>query len=291
MTTIPHTEELPVDNPSSGAFAATATSAAHGEAPILTVRGVSKVFRRGGRSVTALAGVDLQAREGEFVVVIGPSGCGKSTLLHVLGGFETASSGEVVVGGTVVREPGRDRGMVFQKATLFPWWTIERNVAWPLEVAGATRRQCRERAGELLDLVGLTGFADAYPGELSGGMQQRAGIARTLALEPNVLLMDEPFGALDAQTRELMQEELNRIWQQAGITVVFITHDINEAVFLGDRVLVMSGRPGSIIADVPIDLPRPRDNDVKGSQEFAGYHARLWSLLRDEAIAAEGVRK
>jgi NitT/TauT family transport system ATP-binding protein len=286
-----HTEELSVTDLSSAATPVPAASAARTADPVLRVSGVTKVFRRGGRSVTALDGVDLEAREGEFVVVIGPSGCGKSTLLHVLGGFETATAGDVVVGGRAVREPGRDRGMVFQKATLFPWWTIERNVAWPLEVAGVGRKQCKERSAELLDLVGLTGFADAYPGELSGGMQQRAGIARTLALEPNVLLMDEPFGALDAQTRELMQEELNRIWQQAGITVVFITHDINEAVFLGDRVVVMSGRPGRIIADVPIDLPRPRDNDLKGSQEFAAYHARLWSLLRDEAIAAESVRK
>ncbi|MGY1812304.1 ABC transporter ATP-binding protein [Blastococcus sp. SYSU D00820] len=257
---------------------------------LLSVRGVDKVFRRGGRSVTALDGVDLEARDGEFVVVIGPSGCGKSTLLHILGGFETATTGTVTIGGQPITKPGRDRGMVFQKATLFPWWTIERNVAWPLEVAGAGRKQCRARAAELLDLVGLTGFADAYPGELSGGMQQRAGIARTLALEPRVLLMDEPFGALDAQTRELMQEELNRIWQQSGITVVFITHDIYEAVFLGDRVVVMSGRPGKIIADVPITLARPRDNEIKGSKEFAEYHAQLWALLRDEAIAAEGVR-
>jgi NitT/TauT family transport system ATP-binding protein len=276
---------------SSGTTPVPVTAAHDGVEPLLSVQGVSKVFSRGGRRVTALDGVDLEAREGEFVVVIGPSGCGKSTLLHVMGGFETASTGSVSVTGKPVRAPGRDRGMVFQKATLFPWWTIERNVAWPLEVAGTGRKQCRERAAELLELVGLTGFADAYPGELSGGMQQRAGIARTLALEPKVLLMDEPFGALDAQTRELMQEELNRIWQQSGITVVFITHDIHEAVFLGDRVVVMSGRPGSIIADVPIDLPRPRGNDVKASKEFVDYHAQLWSLLRDEAIAAEGVRK
>jgi NitT/TauT family transport system ATP-binding protein len=252
---------------------------------------MKNIIKKYGDGFPAVNDVSLDIADGEFMILVGPSGCGKSTLLHVLGGFETATAGEVAVGGPAVREPGRDRGMVFQKATLFPWWTIERNVAWPLEVAGTGRRQCRERAAELLDLVGLSGFGDAYPGELSGGMQQRAGIARTLALEPRVLLMDEPFGALDAQTRELMQEELNRIWQQAGITVVFITHDIYEAVFLGDRVVVMSGRPGSIIADVPIDLPRPRGNEVKGSPEFADYHARLWSLLRDEAIAAEGVRK
>lgn len=260
-------------------------------AALVSVRGLSKEFRRGDRRVAALQGVDLHAHKGEFVVVIGPSGCGKSTLLHILGGFESATSGEVKLGGEPIEGPGRDRGMVFQKATLFPWWNIQRNVAWPLEVHGQTRKQSRARADQLLELVGLTGFGDAFPGELSGGMQQRAGIARTLALEPQVLLMDEPFGALDAQTRELMQEELNRIWQASGTTVVFITHDIYEAVFLADRVLVMSGRPGHILAEVPIDLSRPRNNEVKGSKRFAEYHAQLWSLLRDEAIAAETVRK
>lgn len=254
---------------------------------MVSVTGLSKVFSRGGRRVTALEGIDIEAEAGEFVTVLGPSGCGKSTLLHILGGFEKQSTGTVEVGGRPVQGPGRDRGMVFQKATLFPWWNIQRNVAWPMEVDGVGRKESRVRADDLLELVGLTGFGDAFPGELSGGMQQRAGIARTLALEPKVLLMDEPFGALDAQTRELMQEELNRIWQNSGTTVVFITHDIYEAVFLADRVLVMSGRPGHILADVPIDLPRPREHEVKNSAEFAGYHAQLWDLLRDEAIAAE----
>ncbi|WP_104177546.1 ABC transporter ATP-binding protein [Cryobacterium sp. Y50] len=253
----------------------------------VSVTDLTKVFRRGNREVTALDGVNFTARPGEFVTVLGPSGCGKSTLLHILGGFESASTGSVEVFGKSVTGPGRERGMVFQSATLFPWWTIQRNVAWPLEVGGMGRKASRARADDLLELVGLTGFGDAYPGELSGGMQQRAGIARTLSLEPQVLLMDEPFGALDAQTRELMQEELNRIWQASGTTVVFITHDIYEAVFLGDRVLVMSGRPGRIVADISIDLPRPRGHDVKGSPEFSDYHARLWNLLRDEAIASE----
>lgn len=251
------------------------------------VRGLSKVFRRGGRAVTALEDLDFTVAPGEFVTVLGPSGCGKSTLLHILGGFEEATSGEVEVAGSAVKEPGRDRGMVFQRATLFPWWNIQRNIAWPLEVDGVSRKEARARADELIELVGLTGFGDAFPGELSGGMQQRAGIARTLSLEPEVLLMDEPFGALDAQTRELMQEELNRIWEDSGTTVVFVTHDIHEAVFLADRVLVMSGRPGKIIADIPIDIERPRHHDVKGGAKFAGYHEQLWDLLRDEAIAAE----
>lgn len=260
-------------------------------APLLAVDDVTKVFRRGERETVALEDISLAAREREFVTIIGPSGCGKSTLLHIIGGFEQPTSGEARLRGEPITQPGRDRGMVFQQATLFPWWTIENNVAWPVQVGGASKQQAMTRARELIDLVGLGGFGDAYPGELSGGMQQRAALARTLALEPALLLMDEPFGALDAQTRELMQEELNRIWQEAGITVVFITHDIYEAVFLGDRVLVMSGRPGSIIDNVPIGLDRPRNPEVKNSQEFSDYHGRLWDLLRDEAAEAEARRR
>jgi NitT/TauT family transport system ATP-binding protein len=257
----------------------------------LEIEGVSKVFRRGDREVVALEQLSLSANEGEFLTVLGPSGCGKSTLLHILGGFEKPTSGEIRLGGQPVLGPSRDRGMVFQQATLFPWWTIENNVAWAVRTGGATKRAAQEKAQELLNLVGLTGFGDAYPSELSGGMQQRAALARTLSLEPKLLLMDEPFGALDAQTRELMQEELNRIWETAGITVVFITHDIYEAVFLGDRVLVMSGRPGRIIEDVTLALPRPRDADVKGSAEFSRYHNQLWELLREDAAQAESQRR
>ncbi len=262
-----------------------------GDGALLDVHGVTKVFTRGDRTITALEDISLRAREREFVTIVGPSGCGKSTLLHIIGGFERPTSGSVSVAGKTVARPGRDRGMVFQQATLFPWWSIEQNVAWPIKMGGASKQQALTRARELLELVGLRGFQDAYPGELSGGMQQRAALARTLSLEPQVLLMDEPFGALDAQTRELMQEELNRIWQEAGTTVVFITHDIYEAVFLGDRVLVMSGRPGSIIEELHIDLPRPRPAEVKDTQQFGEYHARLWQLLRSEAEAAEAQRR
>ena len=268
-----------------------AAAPSSGNDKLLSVRDVTKAFSRGARRVVALDGVTVEARRGEFLTVVGPSGCGKSTLLHIIGGFETATSGDVEVDGKPVTGAGRDRGMVFQKATLFPWMSIERNVAWPLDVAGVGKSDARDRARELLELVGLHGFADAYPGELSGGMQQRAALARTLAMEPALLLMDEPFGALDAQTRELMQEELNRIWQESGTTVVFITHDINEAVFLGDRVVVMSGRPGQVIDDVRIELPRPRSAETKGSKEFGDYHLHLWSLLRGEAAKAETVRR
>ncbi len=253
----------------------------------LEVRDLGKVFAREGQSVEALRDVSLTVEAGEFVTILGPSGCGKSTLLHIIGGFEPPTRGEVRVGGVPVRKPGRDRGMVFQQATLFPWKNALQNVAWSYEVDGVPKREARAKASDLLDMVGLSGFADAYPGELSGGMRQRAALARTLALEPQVLLMDEPFGALDAQTREVMQEELNRIWHEAGLTVVFITHDIYEATFLGDRVLVMSPRPGRIIEDIPIDLPRPRGPETKKSAKMLEYHNRFWDLLRSEQDEGE----
>jgi NitT/TauT family transport system ATP-binding protein len=232
--------------------------------------------------VHALSAVDLDVTEREFLTILGPSGCGKSTLLHIIGGFEAATDGLVEVRGRPISKPGRDRGMVFQQAPLFPWRTVVRNVAWPMEIAGRSRQTALARSRDLLAMVGLHGFDNSYPAELSGGMRQRACIARTLAHEPEVLLMDEPFGALDALTREVMQEELNRIWQGAGITVIFVTHDINEAVFLGDRTAVMSARPGRILDVIDIDLPRPRSIEVKKSHELLAYHNQLWDRLRDE---------
>ncbi|MGH9183940.1 MAG: ABC transporter ATP-binding protein [Acidimicrobiales bacterium] len=251
--------------------------------PALEIRNLDKRFSRGALVVEALRDLTLTVEDGELLTVLGPSGCGKSTLLHIIGGFESATSGEVLLHGRPVHKPGRDRGMVFQQATLLPWKSVLGNVAWSYEVARTPRREARERAADLLRLVGLEAFADAYPGELSGGMRQRAALARTLALEPQVLLMDEPFGALDAQTREVMQEELNRIWQESAVTVVFITHDIYEAIFLGDRVAVMSPRPGRIAEVVEIELPRPRTNEVKKRPEFIGYHGLFWDLLRPDA--------
>jgi NitT/TauT family transport system ATP-binding protein len=256
--------------------------------PALEIRDLDKQFQRGSQVIQALQGVSLRVEDGEFLTILGPSGCGKSTLLHIIGGFETATSGEVLVHGRHITKPGRDRGMVFQQPTLFPWKSVLGNVAWSYQVAKVPGREARERSRDLLRLVGLDAFADAYPGELSGGMRQRAALARTLALEPEVLLMDEPFGALDAQTREVMQEELNRIWQAAGITVVFITHDIYEATFLGDRVAVMSARPGRIVETVDIELQRPRSGEVKKSQELLEYHNRFWDLLRHDELASLG---
>lgn len=256
---------------------------------MLELAGVSKVFRSRGRTVEALKDVNLTVERGEFVSVLGPSGCGKSTLLHLLGGFETATAGTVTVDGKPVTGPSRSRGMVFQHATLFPWRNVVSNVAWPLEVDGVSRADARARAVELLDLVGLAGFEEARPGELSGGMRQRAALARTLAMEPDLLLMDEPFGALDAQTRELMQEELTAIWQQSDLTVVFITHDISEAIFLGDRTVVMGARPGRIIESTPIELSRPRSAATKHDPKVLEYHDQFWSLIRDE-LEPERVR-
>lgn len=251
---------------------------------MLVLDHVNKTYIGRKGTVHALSDINLIANSGEFITVLGPSGCGKSTLLHILGGFESLTSGVMTLDGVPIDAPSRDRGMVFQHASLFPWRTVERNVAWPLESAGTPKRAARGRARELLELVGLGAFGDSYPNELSGGMRQRAAIARTLAFEPSMLLMDEPFGALDAQTRELMQEELNRIWQQTQTTVVFITHDIHEAVFLGDRVLVMSARPGRIVLDTPIELERPRGDHTKSDPKYQEYHQMFWEMIREQMV-------
>lgn len=226
----------------------------------IVVDSLHKTFvPRRSEPVTALADISFTARQGEFVSVVGPSGCGKTTLLKILAGLARATSGVVRLAGSEVDGPRRDIGMVFQHATLLQWRTIAENVMVPIEVQRLDKRRYRRRAHELLELVGLDGFEDRYPNELSGGMQQRAGICRALVHDPDLLLMDEPFGALDAMTREHMNLELLRIWSEANKTVVFITHSITEAVFLADRVLVMSPRPGRVVDEVDVDLARPRD--------------------------------
>lgn len=250
---------------------------------IVDIEAVSKTFVRKGRSVQALGTVDLAIDDGEFVTILGPSGCGKSTLLHIIGGFESPSEGRVLLDGTPVTSPNRRLGMVFQQATLFPWKTIAANIAWPLRTNGVSKRDAAAQAQELIELVGLHGFENAYPNELSGGMRQRAALARTLIMQPRVLLMDEPFGALDAQTREVMQEELNRVWSQRRLTVVFVTHDINEAVFLGDRVVVMGARPGRIVHTRRIELERPRGTETKKDPRLVEYHNELWDVLREQS--------
>jgi NitT/TauT family transport system ATP-binding protein len=248
---------------------------------------VGKVFRARGTSLTALDDITLDVRAGEFLVIVGPSGCGKSTLLDLLGGLATPTSGRIEVDGRPVTGPGLDRGVVFQQYALLPWRTAQGNVEFGLEAKGVPKRERRGRAREYLELVGLAGFHDRYPHELSGGMKQRVAIARSLAFDPDVLLMDEPFAALDAQTRDGLQDELLRVWEQTGKTVVFITHGIEEAVYLGQRVAVLTSRPGRIKKIVEVGITaRSTTEDLRSDPEFARYRHEIWTLLRDEVSKA-----
>lgn len=258
--------------------------------PKLEVRSVSKEFLIEGRRpqvVNALADVSFSVAEGEIVALTGRSGCGKTTLLRVLMGLETPSSGGIELAGHPVTGPGQDRGMVFQHAELLPWRTALANVEFGLEVQGIDAKERRQRALSYLDLVGLSDAYHRRPHQLSGGMQQRVGIARALAIEPQVLLMDEPFGELDAQTRETLQVELLRIHQQTGKTMVFVTHDLDEAVLLADRVVVMASNPGRIREIVEVALPRPREDPVavRGSEEFISKRYHIWKTLKLEEAA------
>jgi NitT/TauT family transport system ATP-binding protein len=238
---------------------------------------------RTGHRLLAIDGLSIAIEESEFVSIVGPSGCGKSTFLKVVDGLCAPTRGKVLLDGREVSKPGRDRAMVFQDASLFPWYTVLRNVAYGLECQGLGTKHACDRARPLIGLVGLEGFESHYPYELSGGMQQRVNLARALAVNPELLLMDEPLAALDAQTRELMQAELLNIWSQTQKTVLFITHQIDEAVYLSDRVLVMSARPGRILADIRIEIARPRDLAVKHSVDFLEYVDRIWKLLESQA--------
>jgi len=252
---------------------------------MLEVRRLSKIFfeqndpRKPG--LVALYNISLAIRKNEFVSLLGPSGCGKTTLIRIIAGLLTADRGEVLVNSQLVNSPGRDRCMVFQQFGLLPWRTVVSNVEFGLEIDGVPREERRELAGKYLELVGLKGFENYYPHQISGGMQQRVGIARALSKRPEILLMDEPFGAVDAQTREQLQEELLKIWAQTETTVVFVTHSIDEAIYLSDRVVVMQARPGRIKEEVIIDLPRPRwEGDIKADPRFAQLRARLRDSLR-----------
>jgi NitT/TauT family transport system ATP-binding protein len=237
---------------------------------------------------TALEDITLDVRPGEFLALVGPSGCGKSTLLDLLGGLTTPTSGRILLDGRPIEGPARDRGIVFQQYALFPWRTAAQNVEFGLDIAGLKAKQRREIARHYLDLVGLTAFAERYPHELSGGMKQRVAIARSLAYDPEVLLMDEPFAALDAQTRETLQGELLRIWRATGKTIIFITHGIDEAVVLGQRVAVMTSRPGRIkhVVEIPQAL-RNETEDVRSLPEFGPVRHEVWSLLREEVLKAQ----
>jgi NitT/TauT family transport system ATP-binding protein len=254
-----------------------------GSSPGLRVEGAAMQFQRRGVVTDVFSDVDFEVAPGEFVSIVGPSGCGKTTLLRIVGGLIQPKAGQVFIGDRAVTKPGPDRGFVFQQDSLFPWRTLIDNVRFGLEMRGEKKKASIARAMEVIQLVGLSDFAGHYPHELSGGMRQRANLARAIAIEPDVLLMDEPFSALDAQARELMQEELLRIWRQDEKTVLFITHQIDEAVYLSDRVIVMGARPGRIRREVTIDIPRPRDLKVKRTPEFVAYADLIWGEIEEEA--------
>jgi NitT/TauT family transport system ATP-binding protein len=245
-------------------------------APKISVRGISKTFALGKETFTALDRVSLDIADNEFVTVVGPSGCGKSTLLNILAGLEEPTEGQALVDGSTVSGPGPERGVIFQQYALFPWLTVRKNVEFGLKTARVPKAERRDRAQHFVEMVGLEQFADALPKMLSGGMRQRCAIARAYAVNPSILLMDEPFGALDALTRVKLQEQLLATWSQEQRTVMFITHDVDEAVFLANRVIVMAARPGRIYDVVDVDLPYPRSEEFRLSTEFAALRNRVW---------------
>ncbi len=254
------------------------------QSPKLEIVGVRKEFDDGKQQMVALDGIDLSCNENEFCCLVGTSGCGKSTLLSIVAGLQEPTAGHVLIDGQPIEGPGRDRGVVFQTYTLFPWLTARENVEFALRHTGADKKTRQQIAIENLDLVDLTRFADSYPSQLSGGMKQRVAIARSLSYHPAVLLMDEPFGALDALTRQMMQELLTAVWERHRMTVLFVTHDVDEAVFVADRVVVMTNRPGRIKQDVAVTLPRPRSFDMTKDEQFAGLKHRIVESLRAEAL-------
>jgi NitT/TauT family transport system ATP-binding protein len=249
---------------------------------LIAVEGVGKTYGSGAQAMTALEGVSLSVREGEFITLVGPSGCGKSTLLQILAGLVPASTGRVAIDGAPVTGPSPGKvGVMFQDAWLLPWKTAIENVEFPLALRKVRAAERRKRALPLLELVGLASFAERYPDELSGGMRQRVAIARCLVQEPRVLLMDEPFAALDEQTRTRMGNELLQIWEKSGGTVVFVTHGLTEAIYLADTVFVMGTRPGRIIEQIAVPLPRPRSIDMIGSEAFGRMRNRIWHLIAE----------
>ena len=252
----------------------------------INIENVDVVFGKGDDKVVAVKEASIEVNPGEFTCILGPSGCGKSTLLNCVAGYVKPSSGKVEVDGIKVEKPGPERGMVFQQYSLFPWKTIRENVAFGPKITGRGGATPTAVANTFIEMVGLSKFANRYPAELSGGMQQRVGIARALANYPSVLLMDEPFGALDAQTRLMMQENLLKIWSDFGITVLFITHDVDEAIFLADRVLIMSAAPGSIIADLKVDLGRPRKPEIATDEKFISLKKQCLEAIRAESLRA-----
>jgi NitT/TauT family transport system ATP-binding protein len=258
-----------------------------GLAPGIEAKGVRKVFASRRGEVVALDRVDVAARPGEFVSIVGPSGSGKSTFLYIVGGFIEPTDGTIAVGGEPITGPGPDRGIVFQEFVLFPWKTVLGNVTYGLAEKGVPRRERLDLARTYLEMVKLAGFEKHYPKELSGGMKQRVALARTLIMDPAVLLMDEPFGSIDAQTRAVLQKELLQIWERTQKTVLFVTHAVDEAIFLADRIYVFSHRPALVKAVIDVDLPRPRDpEEILGTKTYGELHRRIWKLLEEEHAGA-----
>jgi NitT/TauT family transport system ATP-binding protein len=253
---------------------------------MIEIRGVHKEFVKGERRVVALQDIDLTVAEREFVAILGPSGCGKSTLLNMVAGFDLPTQGSVKVAKEEIIAPAPSRGVVFQEPALFPWLTVMDNVVFGPKTVGQRAADYRPRAAQIIEQIGLSGFEASYPAELSGGMRQRVGIARVLIMEPKVLLMDEPFGSLDAQTRTLMQELLLSLWERHQQTVLFITHDIEEAVLLADRVCVMTARPGRIKKSIQVRMPRPRSIESTTSPEFNALRREVLDLIREESLRA-----
>ncbi|HTV29316.1 MAG TPA: ABC transporter ATP-binding protein [Xanthobacteraceae bacterium] len=252
----------------------------------IAIKELSIVFGPARKEFLAVDRVSLEIKPGEFVCIIGPSGCGKSTVLNAVAGFERPTEGTITLDGRVITKPGADRGIVFQQPSLFPWKSVRANVAHGPRMAGRSDREANSLAGQFLEMVGLARFADSYPKTLSGGMQQRVAIARALVNRPSVLLMDEPFGALDAQTRLMMQEMLLRICADIRATVIFVTHDIDEAIFLGDRIMVMSASPGRVILDIPVTIGRPRSADISLDQPFLSIKKKCLEIIRRESLLA-----
>jgi len=257
-----------------------------GEEVKLHIHNVTKVYCSSEQEVLAIDGVDLQIRNKEFATILGPSGCGKSTLLRIVAGLTKPTSGVARMDGKVITEPGQDRGMVFQSYTLFPWLTVKENIQFGLALSGLDKGRQEQIARDFVEKVGLRGFENTFPKGLSGGMKQRVAIARALANNPAILLLDEPFGALDAQTRSLMQELLTQVWEELHKTILFVTHDVEEAIFLSDRVFVMTARPGKIKAEIGIPLPRPRSYEIKATEDFLALKGQALTLIREEAIKA-----
>lgn len=252
---------------------------------LVSVRGLGRVFESAGGPVTAIHGIDLDIRQHEFVAIVGPSGCGKTTLLRIIAGLETPTSGHIETAGLPSDRPAN--AMVFQGRSVFPWMTVRENAQYGLSIRGIDKGERNRTIDRLLETVGLSGFSKAYPHQLSEGMRQRVAIARALAVDPELLLMDEPFGSLDEQTRFILQDEVLRIWQETGKTVVVVTHSIDEALTLADRVVVISAHPGTVKEVIPVTLARPRDQStMRSDPEFARLFARIWESLRSEVLDA-----